>query len=206
MTPESPRIAVFAKAPVAGEVKTRLVPLLGAERATRLHEDLSRHALATAKQAQPSSLELWCAPDSTHPFFARCADSFGCGLREQAGSDLGERMSNAFSGSAPLVLIGSDCPALTAAHLNEAWQALSTHDVAIVPAQDGGYVLIALAQAQPALFETMAWGGRDVMAETRRRISKAGLKCKELESLWDVDRPEDYRRLEQTGLAAEVAG
>jgi len=67
-------------------------------------------------------------------------------------------------------------------------------------------VLIALAQAQPALFETMAWGGRDVMAETRRRISRAGLKCKELESLWDVDRPEDYRRLEQTGLAAEVAG
>jgi uncharacterized protein len=205
MTPESPRIAVFAKAPVAGEVKTRLVPLLGAEGAARLHADLSRRALATAMQAEPSSLELWCAPDSAHPFFARCAERYGCRLREQVGADLGTRMANAFAGNAPLVLIGSDCPALTAGHLNDAWRALDTHDVAIAPAQDGGYVLIALARPQPALFDTMTWSGRDVMAETRRRIAKAGLKCRELESLWDVDRPEDYRRLEQTGLAAEVA-
>ena len=206
MTTESPRIAVFAKAPVAGEVKTRLVPLLGAERAAKLHAGLVERALATAAPSDPSVLELWCAPDTDHPFFASCAKRFGCELRLQSGADLGERMSNAFAGSAPLVLIGSDCPALTSAHIDAAWEALETHDVVIAPAQDGGYVLIALSEPQPALFETMAWSGRDVMAETRRRIAKAGLKCKELETLWDVDRPEDYRRLERTGLAAEVEG
>ena len=206
MTPEAPRIAVFAKAPQPGEVKTRLVPLLGAEGAARLHENLVQHALATAIQVHPSSFDLWCAPDAAHPFFARCATRFACQLRVQSGGELGERMSNAFAASAPLVLIGSDCPALTPAHLEQAWRALGSHDAAIAPAQDGGYVLIALARPQPALFETMSWSGRDVMAETRRRIAKAGLKCLELESLWDVDRPEDYRRLERTGLAAEVQG
>jgi rSAM/selenodomain-associated transferase 1 len=205
MTPE-PRIAVFSKAPVAGEVKTRLVPLLGAERAAHLHGRLVERALATAASCDPSMLELWCAPDVSDPFFARCATRFGCELREQAGADLGERMSHAFAQSAPLVLIGSDCPALTATHVGEAWNALRTHDAAIAPAQDGGYVLIALARPQPALFETMAWSGRDVMAETRRRIARAGIKCAELETLWDVDRPEDYRRLERSGLAAEVEG
>jgi uncharacterized protein len=206
MTPESPRIAVFAKAPVAGEVKTRLVPLLGAERAAQLHAGLVERALATAVAAAPSSLVLWCTPDAASAYFKRCAKRFGCELRVQSGADLGERMAHAFGKSAPLVLIGSDCPALTAAHLREAWSALSTHDAAIAPAQDGGYVLIALARPQPALFETMAWGARDVMAETRRRIAKAGLKCRELETLWDVDRPEDYRRLERSGLAVEAAG
>ena len=205
MTPESPRIAVFAKAPVAGEVKTRLVPLLGAQGAARLHAGLVERALTTAVEAAPSLLELWCAPDAASPYFVRCAKRFGCELRVQSGADLGERMSHAFGRSAPLVLIGSDCPPLTAAHLRDAWSALDAHDAAIAPAQDGGYVLIALARPQPALFQAMVWGGRDVMAETRRRMAKAGLKCKELETLWDVDRPEDYRRLERSGLAVEAA-
>lgn len=206
MTPESPRIAVFAKAPVPGEVKTRLVPLLGAERAARLHAGLVERALATAAACHPSMLQLWCAPDAADPFFTRCAERFGCELRVQSGADLGERMADAFARSAPLVLIGSDCPALTSTHLDEAWRGVRTHDVVIAPAQDGGYVLVALAKPQPALFETMTWSGRDVMAETRRRIAKAGIKCLELETLWDVDRPEDYRRLERAGLAAQVEG
>ena len=201
---EAPRIAVFAKAPVAGEVKTRLVPTLGAEGAARLHRALVEHTLGTATRVAPASLELWCSPDATHPFFSRCAAHFRCTLRVQEGADLGARMAHAFAATAPLVLIGSDCPALAATHLLQAWQALRTHDAVFAPAEDGGYVLVALARPQPALFAGMRWSDPGVMAETRARIAAAKLECLELETLWDVDRPEDYRRLQQSGIAAEA--
>ena len=86
--PEAVRIAVFAKAPVPGAVKTRL-SLLGPEGAAGLHAGLVRHALSTAVQARLGEVELWCAPDETHPFFARCASEFGATLRRQEGADLG---------------------------------------------------------------------------------------------------------------------
>ncbi|MBC8023959.1 MAG: TIGR04282 family arsenosugar biosynthesis glycosyltransferase [Burkholderiales bacterium] len=202
--PEAPRIAVFAKAPRAGAVKTRLVPLLGAQGAASLHAALVRHALSTATRAQPDSLQLWCAPDTADPFFSECAARFSCELRMQRGHDLGARMAHAFAAQAPLLLIGTDCPPLRASHLSHAWRLLVSHDVAIAPAEDGGYVMIGLARPAPALFERIEWGTDTVLAETRRRIAAAGLKSIELETLWDVDRPEDYRRLQQTGLAREV--
>ena len=202
--PETPRIAVFAKAPVAGAVKTRLAPLLGAEGAARLHATLVRHALATAREAHPAVLQLWCSPDSSHPFFAQCAARFSCELHAQQGADLGARMAHTFAGHAPLILIGSDSPALRASHLAQAWRALQSLDAVFAPAEDGGYVLVGLARPAPAVFGDIAWGAGDVMRETRRRIVATGLDSVELETLWDVDRPEDYRRLEETGIPAQV--
>ncbi len=201
---DAPRIAVFAKAPVAGTVKTRLVPSLGAEGAARLHASLVRHALAMAREAQPASLQLWCAPDVAHPFFGECGFRYRCELFSQRGADLGERMANAFAAATPLVLIGSDCPVLRASHVAAAWDALRSNDVVIAPAEDGGYVLIGLARPQPSLFAGMPWGDASVMARTRKRIAKAGLACVELETLWDVDRPDDYRRLQESAIAGEV--
>jgi rSAM/selenodomain-associated transferase 1 len=204
MNDGAPRIAVFAKAPVAGAVKTRLIPMLGAEKAARVHAALAMHALDAAVQARPQALQLWCSPDATHPFFARCAARFGCELRVQAGADLGERMANAFDANTPLVLIGSDCPPLAATHLTKAWQALRSHDAAIAPADDGGYALIALARPMPDLFSDISWGDASVMQRTRERLATARAGFVELETLWDVDRPEDYRRLEASGVAMEV--
>src|SRR5689334_14734736 len=136
--PEDPGIAVFAKAPVAGEVKTRLVPTLGADGAARLHERLVEHALETAIAARLGPVELWCAPDPAHPFFEGCAQRFGVALRRQRGADLGARMHDAFAATgAPLLLIGSDCPALTPADLRACAAALGTHDAVFVPAEDG---------------------------------------------------------------------
>lgn len=192
------RIAVFAKAPVAGAVKTRLVPLLGADGAAGLHMSLVRRALAAARETQPALLQLWCFPDASHPFFAECAAQFSAELHVQQGADLGARMAHAFSAHAPLVLIGSDCPSLRAAHLTQAWRALQSSDAVFAPAEDGGYVLVALARPLPTLFQAIEWGGADVMRATRARVAAARLKCVELETLWDVDRPEDYRRLEAT--------
>jgi hypothetical protein len=200
-------VAVFARAPVAGQVKTRLVPLLGPEGAARLHAALVRRALATAVQARIGPVELWCAPDDSHPFFARCAAEFGVTLHRQEGRDLGERMAHAFEhafrGKRSLVLIGGDCPALQPADLGAAANALASHDAVIAPAEDGGYVLVALARALP-IFEGIAWGGAAVMAQTRARLEAAGACWHPLPTLWDVDRPEDYARLQGAELAPDV--
>ena len=206
--PEAVRIAVFAKAPIPGEVKTRLAALLGADRAAGLQAGLIRHALSTAVQARVGALELWCAPDVSHPFFERCAKEFGASLKRQEGADLGERMRRAFDASfaegAALIVIGADCPALRSTDLEEAAAQLRTHDAVIAPAEDGGYVLVGLARPAPMLFEGIAWGTSAVMGETRSKLARAGVRFKELATFWDVDRPEDYARLQQVGLLAEV--
>jgi len=165
-----------------------------------------RHAISTAVQSRAGAVELWCAPDESHPFFERCAREFGVALRRQQGVDLGERMRRAVdaalaSGEA-IVVIGSDCPALAVADLRDAAEALRTHDAVIAPAEDGGYVLIGLSASVPGLFDGIAWGGSAVMAATRARLADA--RWKELATRWDVDRPEDYARLAREGLLQEV--
>ena len=204
--PSAVQVAVFAKAPVAGEVKTRLVPLLGPADAAELHATLVRHALATARAAEVGPVSLWCAPDRGHPFFAACAGEFGVALHEQRGGHLGERMARAFErllAAGPAMIVGSDCPSLTAGDLREAAAALAGREAVVQPAEDGGYVLVGLARALPGLFEGIRWGEADVMRATRERLRAAGTAWAELPVRWDVDRPEDYRRLLASGLLAE---
>jgi len=191
-------VVVFAKAPEPGLTKTRLVPALGEDGAARLHRVLIRRSISTAVTANIGPLILACAPDITHPFFDACACEFDLVLEAQGEGDLGERMSRAFERHAPAVLIGTDCPALTPAHLREAGRALALGlDAALAPAEDGGYVLIALARPAPEVFTDIAWGGPDVLAATRTRMGRADLVCTELPLLWDVDRPEDLARLRE---------
>jgi rSAM/selenodomain-associated transferase 1 len=205
--PEPTGIAVFAKAPVPGEVKTRLAPALGAQGAARLHERLVEHAIATALEARLGPVSLWCAPDESHPFFRRCAQRHGVALRCQHGRDLGERMHHAFVGSAaPLLVVGSDCPALDAGELRAAAEALRTHDAVFIPAEDGGYVLVGLSRPDARLFDGLAWGTDSVMARTRERLRAAGLRWHERPTLWDVDRPDDYARLQRAGFAPGMPG
>jgi uncharacterized protein len=202
------RVAVFAKAPVAGAVKTRLHGILGAEGAAALHSGLVRHALATAIAAGVGPVELHCAPDEHHDFFTACARRFGVRLVAQQGADLGERMRNAFEAAfargEALLLIGSDCPALGADELRRAADVLRREPAVIIPAEDGGYVLIGLARAVPGLFAKVDWGTDAVLRQTRARFAEASSLCVELPPLWDIDRPEDYARLAQEGLLEEV--
>lgn len=202
-------ILVFAKAPVAGVAKTRLIPLLGAAGAAALHARLIERALATAGALAPEMFELWCAPDATHRFLQSAALAHGATLRVQQGSDLGERMAHALADALQrcnvALCIGSDCPALTAQHLREATLALHDGDDAVfVPAEDGGYALVGLARDAPRLFSGIVWGGSQVMAQTRARLRELGLRWRELETLWDVDRPADYQRLQQSGLLRDA--
>jgi rSAM/selenodomain-associated transferase 1 len=197
---ESIAIAVFSKAPRAGEAKTRLIPALGAAAAARLQRRMSLRLLEVACRAANGRVTLWAAPDHRQRFFRAVQAQHGIELRSQTGSDLGERMANVFAAHAgPLLLIGSDCPALTAAHLAAAATALHDgHDAVFIPAEDGGYVLVGLRRPQPRLFEGISWGSDQVMAQTRERLMALGLRWLEPATLWDVDRPEDLLRL--TGL------
>ena len=100
-----------------------------------------------------------------------------------------------------MLAIGSDCPALTSRELRSAAEALATHDAVVAPAEDGGYVLVGLARSVPGIFQGIAWGTSTVMDDTRRRLDSAGARWKLMPTLWDVDRPEDYLRLQGAGLA-----
>lgn len=192
-------IAILARAPLAGQAKTRLVPRLGAAGAARLQDWMIRRTVATARAAGLGRLDLWCTPDPEHPCFESCAATGQLTLRTQPAGDLGQRLlaaSAAEAGTAGTLLIGTDCPLLDAGRLREAATVLeATGEVVLIPAEDGGYGLIGLPRPLPEVFENVPWGGPQVMATTRRRLAGAGLRWRELAPCWDVDRPADYQRL-----------
>ena len=186
-------IIVFARAPVPGRVKTRLVPRLGEWRAARLHARLARRALRTAAAAGCGPVELHAT--ARHSLFRAQP-----GFRLQRGADLGARMHRAMARALKrhrlVILIGADCPALTPGDLQRAARLLRGGcDAVLAPAEDGGYALIALRKASPLLFEGIDWGGREVYRETLRRLERLGYRWRALRTVWDLDRPEELERL-----------
>ncbi len=191
-------IAVFAKVPQAGAVKTRLIPALGAEGAAALQARLITRTLATAHAVPDASVTLWLSGP-----IESWAVPPGQRWEVQRGADLGARMHQTFlatlARSRVCVLIGTDCPALHPAHLLRAFSELEQHDVVVVPAEDGGYVLIALKAPQPALFEGIEWGRPTVLQATRARIDAARLRAAYLPALPDLDTPADLERARREG-------
>lgn len=190
-------VSILAKAPVPGYAKTRLIPAIGAHAAAVLQERLTAHAVATALAAEVGPVTLWAAPDSGHDTFLKMVALKPITLRAQALGDLGARML-ASVGPGPTLVIGTDCPALTVMHLRAAARALTEGvDVALIPAEDGGYVLIGLRAPEPTLFSGIAWGTPQVLAETRKRIIAKGLMLNEMPPLWDIDTEADLARMER---------
>ena len=171
-------IAVFAKAPQAGAAKTRLIPALGAAGAARLQRQLTLQALRLAQHFCTGQMTLWCSPDTHHHFFQALHTRFGLRLCSQSGTHLGTRMSNAFAAhDGPLLLIGTDCPAMETGHLVTAANVLCEgHDAVFIPAEDGGYVLVGLRRPQPRLCENIDGGGASVMAQTLDRRKELDLR------------------------------
>jgi uncharacterized protein len=191
-------IAVLAKAPVPGLAKTRLMPAIGAHAAAALAERLTEHAVATAVAADTGPVTLWCAPDTGHAVFRALAARFPISLARQPEGDLGARMHTALQAApGPALIVGSDCPTLALAHLRKAAEALERADVVLIPAEDGGYVLIGARAPQPELFTGIRWSSGTVLSETRSRIAALGLSAAELAPLWDVDSEADLARLER---------
>lgn len=203
------QLAIFAKAPVAGYAKTRLIPRLGPEGAAALQTDLFRNTVQTALASPLRPLSLWCAPDCEHPVFRSARLDHGFKTRVQVGNDLGERMFGAFEEltlRSPALLIGTDCPVLSVDHLTRCAAALAGGaDAAFVPAEDGGYALIGLRKAAWRLFEDIPWGTGDVMRMTRDRSCEKNMSIFETEPLWDIDTPDDYCRAKSAGLLRDPA-
>jgi rSAM/selenodomain-associated transferase 1 len=197
MRKQNVAIAILAKAPVPGLTKTRLIPSIGAHAAAILQERLTERAVATARAAAVGPVSLWCAPDPGHSSFRELVTRHAVTLKRQPAGDLGTRMLAAMAASGrPTIVIGTDCPAFTPEHLRAAAHALRDADVVLIPAEDGGYVLIGARGAHPQLFSGIAWGTPTVLAETRARIAALGLKSIELPALWDIDTEADLARFE----------
>jgi hypothetical protein len=204
----SAALVIFAKAPVSGLAKTRMIPALGAHGSAGLAQQLLLHAVQQAAQVPWDALALCVSPDTTHPAFALAQDlvhkstatpQSPLTLSLQGNGDLGQRMHRALlrglSQHAAVLLMGTDAPDLNAAVLQQAAQALQTHDAVFVPAHDGGYALVGLRRPAPELFEDMVWSTASVMAETRIRAHQAGLLWCELAPVHDMDEPTDLHHL-----------
>jgi rSAM/selenodomain-associated transferase 1 len=194
----------MAKAPVPGRVKTRLIPALGAERAAVLHAGLLRRTGRTMLRANLCPVQIWCAPNTNYPEFLDL-EQRGAVLKVQCRGDLGARMAHAareaIETAHQVVIVGTDCPVLNPTYVKHAIAALmSGNDAVVGPAEDGGYCLLGLNRIDDELFRDMPWGGERVLNETRRRLDRLRWRWCELPVLWDVDRPEDLRRLEGLDL------
>ena len=191
-------VAILARAPIPGAAKTRLIPALGAAGAARLQRWMLQRTVAMALVADVGPVSLWCAGDPAHPDFAVCRAFGRVDLHPQAEGDLGERMLAAVASSptpAGTLVIGTDCPALGAAHLRESARALGGNDAVVIPAEDGGYVLVGMKTPAPEAFAGVDWGSARVMAQTRQRLAALGWRWHEADPLWDVDLPQDLERL-----------
>ena len=194
----STALIVFAKAPIPGEVKTRLCPPLDPDEAASLHGTLVLDAVERAKGLAGASLYVAGAPDLAHPFFKVLEGRYGAKLLAQRGPDLGARMKwamqDAFEqGAEDVLLTGTDLPTLPRARLMESLALIKKHDVVLGPTADGGYYLIGLRKMVPALFEGIAWSTAEVFADTKKKIEDAGLSLGLLPECRDLDTLEDLK-------------
>ena len=191
------RLLLLTKAPDPGQVKTRLIPLLGADVAAELYAQLVHDCLTMCTTAALCPVELWCSPSIGHPFFQQCSKRYQTTLHEQSAGNLGQRMSQAIQttlGHADyVVLIGADCPTLTAEDLVTAFDAMKAGtDVVIGPAEDGGYYLIGMREHHAAIFVDIPWSTSDVLSLTENRLQQHNLSLLTLPRRKDLDTPEDY--------------
>jgi len=191
-------VAILSRAPLPGQSKTRLIPALGSDGAAELQRRMLKATVRSALAANLGPVRLWCAPDPAHPDFAACLELGRISLHAQPSGDLGARMLAAIDHELPTLVVGTDCPALTPSLLHEAAISLSEVEAVVIPAEDGGYVLIGLRRPDARLFADITWGGPLVLAETRQRLRDCGYRWNELAPLPDVDRPADLDRLAAT--------
>ncbi|TGE24698.1 glycosyltransferase [Hymenobacter aquaticus] len=185
-------LLVFARHPELGRVKTRLAHTIGDAAALAVYQELLAHTHAVTA-ALPGRRLVWLAeaqPAAPGPFWPDYEEHV------QQGPDLGARMQAAFAysfaqGATAAVIIGTDCPTLSAAHLAEAFAALHTHDVVVGPALDGGYYLLGMRELHPVFFQNKVWSTDSVLAELLADARQLGLRVHHLPRLRDVDTAAD---------------
>ena len=201
-------LVIFAKAPIPGQVKTRLCPPLTPDEAATLHgsfvlDTLERTKIAVGKLKLRMDRYLACAPSSAHVFFKIMEERHGVKLIDQVGDDLGARMHQAvemmFSlGYRRTLIIGTDAPTLPLEYLRQALTSLENHDLALGPAFDGGYYLIGMSKPIPELFSDIPWSTDQVLRLTQEKAAGLGLTTALIQPWRDVDTLADLRTLIET--------
>jgi len=195
-------LAVMAKAPVPGSVKTRMVPPLTQEEAAALYRAILRDQLEHLTRLAAIDLYVAFTPDDAAALMKSVVPAaFEC--FPQRGEDLGERMQEIFvelwrRGHRNLVLIGSDVPAVPLDFFQETYSALNCEDKRVVfgPSQDGGYYLVGMNQPTPQIFERMTWSHDRVLVQTTEKLTRLGMAVKLLPTWFDIDTIEDLKRLQ----------
>jgi|AntAceMinimDraft_11_1070367.scaffolds.fasta_scaffold00387_18 hypothetical protein len=185
----------FSREPVAGEVKTRMMPHLTAEQACDLHSELTLWTCSRLVDSGLGVMELAVSGNTQHPLFSQCLDRGARRILRQKGTDLGQRMYRAMGCAltryTSVILVGSDCPDIDANYLKQAVDALQRVSVVLGPATDGGYVLIGARAIKREFFQDILWGSAQVYHTTVLRLTQAGVSWEALAPLTDIDRPED---------------
>lgn len=192
-------VIIFTKFPEAGQVKTRLIPALGAQGAADCQRRMSEQIIRRVRELQrykTIDIQIHYQGGKAEMMTAWLGDDLD--YYPQSTGDIGRRMAAAFqqafaAGSRRIILAGSDCPALTAAILHTALNKLKRLDLVLGPAMDGGYYLIGLNRPCPALFTNIDWSTDKVLAATLKKAGEQGLSVSQVDTLYDIDRPEDLR-------------
>lgn len=194
------QLAVFAKAPVAGEVKTRLTPSISSAQTCKLHKKLVLHTLQMATSLAFCQSVLFAS--KADKWWDELLQEHPVELHYQQGKDLGERMHSAIQVlwsaleetkmASQILLIGTDCPFITDEYIKQAYSELNDSDLVIGPAEDGGYVLIGMTAPHRELFEGVDWGTAQVLDQTLAIAHSLGLSYRVLSVQRDIDRPEDF--------------
>lgn len=199
-------LAVMAKAPIPGEVKTRLCPPLAPEQAAELYRAFLVDTIAKARTLAGVEYALVYAPAESKEFFVRTAPDAASYVLQQ-GTDVGERMCQCLQylcePGRNVVIIGADCPTLSVVYIDQAFRDLDTGKANVVfgPSEDGGYYLIGVSSYHPGLFSDVAWSTSDVMDQSLDNAAKLGLRISLIPKWYDVDTPSDLVR-----LAEDVSG
>ena len=205
----SVRIIIFTKAAQPGFTKTRLIPALGKQGAADLAKKMLIHTLNQSFEANVGPVEICVTPPPTDTVWKDFAVSDELEYSDQGKGDLGERLSRVtqrvIDNGESVLLIGTDCIQLTATHLQQAKNSLRYFDSILIPATDGGYVLLGLNFFHPSLFESVQWSTGTVCAETIERLKKLGRSVRNFPSLHDIDEPEDLKFLPDTWKKVEYA-
>ncbi len=191
---EDHQLAVFARVPVRGKVKTRLAEQVGTSEALRVYRELLE---STLSRLEPLNCPVLLYADGLG--LEDTARRFGMEARVQEGAGLGMRMANAFEDmlerSLAAAILGVDIPLLDADYVNSAFKLLTDSDLVLGPTEDGGYCLIAMKQPNRALFEDISWGTSRVCAQTMAKAESLGLSFSCAQTLWDVDDVAGLERL-----------
>ena len=193
------RIIIFAKAPLPGFAKTRLIPALGPVGAAKLARRMLRRTLDSAVEAAIGQVELCVTPEIASSAWGGVEMAQGIEISAQGDGDLGARLARAaqraLEHDEAVLLIGTDCVEMSAPLLREAAVALKRKDAVIHPVVDGGYALLGLTEFHPSLFDNIAWSTDSVAAEAIGRIGQLGWSLEVGALLHDVDEPDDLKRV-----------